>query len=68
MYKRQDTDAVCGDIGSFSTAAGPGGNDGPEHGTHNERDQQQKEIERREPEPEPDPIDGGGGNDQCDCY
>jgi hypothetical protein len=57
-----DDDAQCGDIGSFSTAAGPaGGNDGPDPAHGGQDRNMKREIDV--PDPEPDPIGGGGGND-----
>ncbi|HKP27651.1 MAG TPA: FecR family protein [Dongiaceae bacterium] len=57
-----DDDAQCGDIGSFSTAAGPaGGNDGPDGGTRGGNGDKEKEVEVAEtppaPKPKPDPVD-----------
>ena len=63
-----DEDAQCGDIGSFSTAAGPaaGGKDRPEPG-HRDQDSKDppKDPPRARPRPDPDPCDGncGGGSD-----
>jgi hypothetical protein len=62
-----DEDAVCGDIGSFSTAAAPGGNDGPEpaHGG------QERDLKKRIDVPDPPPSDGeegdGGGQEPPCC-
>ena len=67
-----DDDAVCGDIGSFSTAAGPAGNDGPKGGTRGGNgDKERPERPKKEPppkpdpkpDPNPDPCEGGCGND-----
>ena len=61
----QDEDAMCGDIGSFSTAAGPaGGNDGGEGGGRNEDKDPAGRPPKPEPpapEPEPDPDEEGEG-------
>jgi hypothetical protein len=53
----EDEDAQCGDIGSFSTAAGPaGGNDGPQGGTRGGNgDKVKKEKEEEEETPPPQP-------------
>ena len=79
----EDEDAQCGDIGSFSTAAGPaGGNDGPEPGSRGGNGDKEKEEPSPPPPPEasPPPPDTGeceGGDcepppppPQCDgpCY
>ena len=69
----EDEDAQCGDIGSFSTAAGPasGGRDRPEPG-HAGQDRPKKDTKdppkdrpRPDPAPDPDPCDGncGGGSE-----
>jgi hypothetical protein len=66
----ENEDAQCGDIGSFSTAAGPadGGRDRPQpgHGGQN-RDKKDppeppKDRPRPAPEPDPDPCEGGCGS------
>jgi hypothetical protein len=66
-----DEDAQCGDIGSFSTAAGPagGGRDRPEPG-HAGQDREKpekpeppKDRPRPAPEPDPDPCEGGCGSE-----
>jgi hypothetical protein len=78
----EDEDAQCGDIGSFSTAAGPaGGNDNPEPG-HAGQDREEVEVvearERPAPPQEPQeppcephgyPTDGpyDGYPDECAC-
>ncbi len=61
-----DDDAMCGDIGSFSTAAGPagGGHDRPEPG-HGGQSKEKTDRPLQERPQEPDPIGGGGGNDCC---
>ena len=53
-----DEDAQCGDIGSFSTAAGPaGGNEGPDGGTHGGNgDKDKKDKEKTEVAERPDPV------------
>ena len=66
-----DEDAQCGDIGSFSTAAGPAGGerDRPEPGhAGQDRDQKDppeppKDRPRPAPEPDPDPCEGGCGSE-----
>jgi hypothetical protein len=72
-----DDDALCGDIGSFSTAAGPGGNGGnSDRGNHDGADKPRHERPKdppkkdpppkSDPEPDPDPDpdpDTGCGND-----
>lgn len=52
-------DAQCGDIGSFSTAAGPagGGRDRPEPG-HAGQDREKKDRPKDKPKPEPTPDPG----------
>ena len=53
-----DEDAQCGDIGSFSTAAGPaGGNEGPDGGTRGGNgDKDKKDKEKTEVAERPDPV------------
>jgi len=67
LISSQDEDAQCGDIGSFSTAAGPsgGGGEGGRDGGH--RDQDKEPLGPQPPDPPappspPDdgPIDGSG--------
>ena len=66
-----DEDAQCGDIGSFSTAAGPasGGHDRPEpgHGGQNDRPKdpkpEPKPDPKPDPQPDPDPCEGGCGSE-----
>ena len=61
-----DEDAMCGDIGSFSTAAGPSGGGGNEGGGGGQRDQDKPPRERPpkpEPAPEPEPDTGCEGGD-----
>ncbi len=71
-----DEDAQCGDLGSFSSAAGTGsrGSDRTPEPGHGGQDKNRPEPPSRpapEPEPEPEPApkpeppsdDGGGGND-----
>ncbi|MGH6894463.1 MAG: FecR family protein [Dongiaceae bacterium] len=62
LIASEDDDAQCGDIGSFSTAAGPGPDSkGPEGGTHGGNGDKEKEPKEppsppsTEPEPEPEP-------------
>jgi hypothetical protein len=52
-----DEDAICGEIGSFSTAVDPGGNDSRGGGTKggNGDKERGERPERPEPEPEPEP-------------
>ena len=69
-----DEDAQCGDIGSFSTAAGPaaGGHDRPEPG-HAGQDRDKKDPPKDppkdrptpapDPDPDPDPCEGGCGSE-----
>ena len=57
-----DANAICGDLGSFSTAAGPaggGGNSGTGHGGDRDRDRPQPERPER---PEPPDSEGGEGS------
>ena len=69
LIASEDEDAQCGDIGSFSTAAGPagGGNDRPDpgHGGQNERPKDPPKPEPKpKPKPEPElPDDGEDGDD-----
>jgi len=66
-----DVDAQCGDIGSFSTAAGPagGGHDRPEAGHRDQdhkdppKDPPKKDRARPAPDPDPDPCEGGCGSE-----
>jgi len=66
-----DVDAQCGDIGSFSTAAGPasGGHDRPDPGHRDQdhkdppKDPPQKDRARPAPDPDPDPCEGGCGSE-----
>jgi hypothetical protein len=70
-----DDDALCGDIGSFSTAAGPagGGHDRPQPG-HAGQDRGKKDKAKDPPkdspphpdpapDPDPDPCEGGCGSE-----
>ena len=66
-----DVDAQCGDIGSFSTAAGPasGGHDRPEPGHRDQdhkdppKDPPKKDHSRPASDPDPDPCEGGCGSE-----
>ena len=65
----QDEDAMCGDIGSFSTAAGPSGGGGNDGGGGGQRDQDKPVGERPPKPPKPEPEDpdeqeepGGSGS------
>ena len=49
----ENEDAQCGDIGSFSTAAGPANGSDPEGGTRGGNGDKEKEIEVAEAPPEP---------------
>jgi hypothetical protein len=66
-----DEDAQCGDLGSFSTAAGPaGGNDGRDGGTRGgngdkEKKDKPKDKPKDRPKPEPTPDPGPGPCDGC---
>jgi FecR protein len=56
-------DAMCGDLGSFSSAAGSPGKDRPEPG-HNGQDRGDRTPEPDKPDPSPDPDpDGEDGNE-----
>ena len=56
LIASENDDAQCGDIGSFSTAAGPaGGRDRPEPG-HGGQDKDKKDRPKDKPKPEPTPI------------
>jgi len=62
-----DDDALCGDLGSFSTAAGPGGRGGGnDHGQRGADKDNNPPAGAKEP-PKPDPVEGGGGNDCNEC-
>jgi hypothetical protein len=63
-----DDDAQCGDIGSFSTAAGPaGGNEGPDGGTRGGNGDKEKEkTEVAEAPPPPDPVDPPDETPTCE--
>ncbi len=57
-----DEDAICGELGAFSTASAPGGPDrspAPGHGGQNERPERTERPVRDapDPDPEPDPQD-----------
>jgi len=78
LIASENDDAQCGDIGSFSTAAGPasGGNDNPEPGQGGQRDKHKEEVEVAEAPPEPvdppdnpDPCTDGNpaNNQECPC-
>src|SRR5262245_30090039 len=75
----QDENAMCGDIGSFSTAAGPSGGNGNGGGGNGGDTNKEKEPAARPPKPEPPapPVDddenedgdgnsGSGGNSEPD--
>ena len=68
LIASEDEDAQCGDIGSFSTAAGPasGGHDRPEPG-HRDQDHKDPPKDPPKPDPKPDPEDpdDGGGCNEC---
>ena len=55
-----DEDAQCGDIGSFSTAAGPAGGDRdrpePGHGGQNKEKERPKDRPKDRPKPDPEPV------------
>jgi hypothetical protein len=72
----EDEDAQCGDIGSFSTAAGPPGNDGPDGGSRGGNGDKPKDTTEvaetppepePKPDPEPEPCDYGEYNEQGEC-
>jgi hypothetical protein len=75
LIASENDDAQCGDIGSFSTAAGPagGGRNRPEpgHGGQNKNKEKEKPKDKPKPEPtpdpapdpDPDPCEGGCGSD-----
>ena len=65
LIASENEDAVCGDIGSFSTAAGPGNSGNDNDGGQRGADKKQgTEVAASPPEPEPDPVDPGC---QVDC-
>jgi hypothetical protein len=54
--------AMCGDLGSFSSAAGsPGHHNRPEPG-HNGQDRGDRTPKPDKPDPDPDPDQGGEGS------
>jgi hypothetical protein len=57
-----DSDALCGDLGSFSAASGAPSRDRPEpgHGGQNHERPDRPEKAKPDPEPEPDTEEGGG--------
>jgi hypothetical protein len=61
-----DEDAQCGDIGSFSTAAGSPGRDRnrpePGHGGQDRDRPKPEKPDKPAPDPEPDPDQGEGGS------
>src|SRR5512134_3651380 len=58
LISGEDDDAQCGDIGSFSTAAGPaGGNDGPDGGTRGGNGDKEGGTEVAKSEPPAGPPD-----------
>jgi hypothetical protein len=69
LIASEDEDAQCGDIGSFSTAAGPaaGDHDRPESGHRGEDNgksaPKDPPKERPRPAPDPDPCEGGCGSE-----
>ena len=58
-----DSDAMCGDIGSFSTAAGPSSRDRdrPEPGHRDQDKKTERPKDPPKPDPAPDPGEGGEG-------
>ncbi|HET6159344.1 MAG TPA: FecR family protein [Dongiaceae bacterium] len=64
-----DDDGLCGDIGSFSTAAGPGGNGGnSDRGNHDGADKPRHERPKPEPKKDPPPKpDPEPEPEPCDC-
>ncbi|MEZ5831901.1 MAG: FecR family protein [Dongiaceae bacterium] len=64
LIASKDDDGVCGDIGSFSTAAGPASSDKDRDRGHHDGADKEK-PERKAPEPKSEPPannDGGDGN------
>jgi len=55
LIASQDEDAMCGDIGSFSTAAGPSGGGGGGGGGGGQRDQEKTAQRPEPPNPKPEP-------------
>lgn len=70
LISGEDDDAQCGDIGSFSTAAGPAaGGDGPRGGVRGGNGDKEKVIEEETPPPPPpanEPPPACEGTD-CGC-
>ncbi len=58
-----DEDAMCGDIGSFSTAAGPSGGGRDRDGPGGERDKERPEPKAPPQPPRQEPTDPGCEND-----
>jgi hypothetical protein len=56
---------MCGDIGSFSTAAGPANNDGPDGGSHGGNDDK-KGIQNARSLPEPPEPPAPPVKDDCE--
>ena len=73
LIATENDDAVCGDIGSFSTAAGPASG-GPDNGGggaagNGDKNRNTEPRPERDPEPEPDPDPGEGegeGGEGCE--
>ena len=58
-----DDDAICGDIGSFSTAAGPSGGNDHQRGNHDGADKEKPKRERPEPPKEEPSTEQPGGEE-----
>lgn len=59
-----DENAVCGDLGSFSAAAGSPDSDGKPEPGHAGQDRGDRTPERSKPDPDPDPDQGESGGSQ----
>jgi hypothetical protein len=55
-----DSDALCGDLGSFSAASGAPGRDGRPEPGHSGQERGDRTPEPDKPDPAPDPDDGEG--------
>jgi len=60
-----DADAICGDLGSFSTAAGPAGGGDGNAGNGGNRDKDRPQPERP---PKPEPPDNEGGENGSNTF
>src|SRR6185369_6562626 len=68
LIASENDDAICGDIGSFSTAAGPGNGGNNDHGQRGgDKDDGPPATSKEPPKPEPPtPPDDNEGGGNCD--